>query len=271
MKMGQIIFAAVLNLLVCLSAVIVGLVLYKRYRPPDFGNHRYTRWAFWFLLARWIALTAAYCTLIALPDSDKLMLGFIDLTSVCDMAFAWILVQGDDFAPQRTLYAFVGFCLFLWGWNLEFSPSSDNWGAPSNAFSAFTMPLVAFAFLLRLRGAASSILFLMALAYSVVQLRVSAALHRSTLVVGFESVSGYLLALAIGKIVVGSMIYGLFFAPVGDYGFATTELTTAARATVKKALKKAFKVGVNLLVALLAAIIVEKFWPVISRYLPKVG
>jgi len=197
------------------------------------------------------------------------MLGFVDLASVCDMAFAWILVQGDEFSRKRTLYAFVGFCVFLAGWNLAFSPHNTNWGAASNAFSAFTTPLVAFAFLLRLRGTASFVLFLMALWYSVAQLHVSATLLTSQSVfAGLEATVDYLLGLALGKILVGGMVYGLFFAPVQDYAFATTEFTESARAAVKSAVKTTLKVGtLHLLFAILAAILITwfltSFWPAV--------
>ena len=267
----QIEFVSVLNLVVCCFAVIVGLVLYRKYRPPKFSDHGYMQWAFWFLVARWMALTVAYLTLIVSPDSNKVMLGFVDTTSVCDMAFAWILVQGDEFSSTRTLYAFGGFCAFLLCWNLGFSPQNSNWAAASNAFSAFTTPLVAFAFLLRLRGAASSILFLMALGYSIAQLHVSAALQVSQSVfTGFERVLGYLLGLALGKILVGGLGYALFFAPVEGYEIATTKITQSATDAVKSAVKKALIVGlVNLIFAILAAILVTYFWPVVHATPPR--
>src|SRR5713101_5252763 len=102
-----------LNLAVSLSAAIAGIILYLRYRPPLFNEHVFMRWAFCYLIARWVCLVLVYALALSTPQNERLFVAILDLQSVCDMGFAWLFVQGDEASPRATFIGVAGASVFL--------------------------------------------------------------------------------------------------------------------------------------------------------------
>jgi hypothetical protein len=252
-----------LNLAVSLSATVAGFILYYKYRPSLFDAHPFMRWAFWYLIARWICLILIYVLALSLPGEEKLFLATLDLQSVCEMGFAWLFVQGDEASPRRTFIGVISMAAFLWIWNFSsFAPPATTlidigprarWMTFSDAMSAFAVPALGFAFLIRYRAFVSFLLFLTSLGYSACQRLINAEvfLKSPSLAVGVKTVSLLLFMLLVGKLLLAGMTFGLFFAPVTSYS-ATMQLSPA----VKVALWVGFKRGAKWLLISLPAHVV---------------
>jgi len=261
-----------LNLLAAILAVLAGFTLYYIWRPALFGQHEFAHWAFWFLIVQWIVFVAIFIIKLRWEDYRGWLMAAVDLQSICAIGFAWTFLQGDSFSWRRTCGALALICLTLWLWNLGTNPdpgSTDisvrlRWVAPSEAVSAFAVPLVGFAFFLRYREYAFP-LFLTSLAYSACQRPIYSAtfVRVADSVQTGPDVSKYLLALAVGKLVLAGLTYALFFAPVETYPSATPPLADATATAIGKALWKATKFLVGALLIPLASglivAIVEKF------------
>lgn len=263
-----------LNLAVSLSAVIAGLVLYYRYSPPLFKQHTFIRWAFWLLIARWLCLAFIYAMLGGQATNERVFLAIVDLQSICDTGFAWLFVQGDEVSPKKSFIALLGIFLFMVAWNYVWYPTGTGvmpsigqratWVAFSDALSAFSVPMLCFAFLLRYRAFVSFLLFMVSLGYAACQrlIYANAILSTSNVASGMHTVSFYLFLLLIGKLIIGILTYSLFFAPVREFSVATTEIAPEVRAILWRSFRIGLKwfvitMPVELVLAIVAHIILK--------------
>ena len=238
-----------LNLGAAFVAAAVGVMIYYLWRPPLFDQHEFTVWAFWFLIAQWVALIAVYIIILRWSAHQGVLLVVLDFQSLCAIAFVWAFLQGDQFKWRPTLGVVVLIWIFLVLWNSLNHPGEDlnlqkrlMWLSPSEAISAFAMPLVGFVFFLRYRAYAFP-LFAFTLAYAAFQHPLySATLASSTdISQALPSVQGILLILAAGKVVIAGLTYGLFFATVQEYTSAAPKLSEATERAIRRALAKSVK------------------------------
>ena len=260
------------NLVVSVGMALLGLFLYTKRRPPLFDSHRFMTWAFWFLFSRWILLAAVYVVVIFFGEHPAVLMAVLDLQSVCDLGFAWSFIQGDELNPRRTWKPLA----ILWGvlllWNLVFRVPGHvadastfvaraKWTSASEALSVFCVPLLGFSFLLRYRIVEALVLFILSLVYTVLQqpIYISTLIHSGTMTQGVTEVPAYLFALGFGKLVLGGMTYGFFFARVDKYSVVTSDLSPQTIAAIRKATRNSAKWIINTAIVLLAAIAADLF------------
>jgi hypothetical protein len=240
------------NLATALVAVAVGLLIYYVWSPEVFQNHPFTEWAFWLLMGQWFVFVLIFIILLRFPESQGWLLAALDLQSLLTVGFSWIFLQGDDCKWRGTVGTLLVIAVSLWVWNMAWNPgpgpetagslSRLTWLAPSEALSAFAMPLLGFAFFVRYRVFAFPLLFV-SVAYATCQRPIYAVnLENATRSGGIHpDVAPILLGLAVGKLILAGLAYGLFFAPVDKYVSATPELQPTTRNAIRGALWKSVR------------------------------
>jgi hypothetical protein len=154
-------------------------------------------------------------------NPSRLVLACIDLYMIAALGIFWAYAEGDEFrwAPVLQKGAGIYGLLLLWnlvvgGQALQAPPQSMwrwGWILPSEAMSALALMLLALVFLVRYGPPAAP--------FACVALPAYAFLQRPTYTsIFFETRdSGWVLALASGKLLYGLLFYTIFFLPARDY------------------------------------------------------
>jgi len=213
--------AGTINLSCAVAVLLAGGIIYWFVRPKVFRAHPFANHAFTFWLIQWFMLIVTWAAYSSSGSHKVVILATIDLYGVATLGFFWVYLEAAHFRWAETVRNIVGVYGLLLVWNIVVGPLAMGkpagshwrwvWILPSESISALSLFLVAWVFLRRYKGPAIPL--------SCVVIPLYIFLQRPTYYSIFVGTipAGWVLALAVWKLVYGLLFYTLFFLPAQTY------------------------------------------------------
>jgi hypothetical protein len=193
-------------------------------------KRKFAQWVFWIWTAMWFVWAFGYVYTVRHPSADGSLLALFDLQTVLVVAAAWMVLEGDGLDWKDVVIPFTILFGVLVLWSLLMVPAGPAsigrrlaWVAPSETVAALSMPLMGFAFLVRYRVYGFPFL-LVTIGYGGLQIAAY-----STMFLGVQGLpeNVFFLVLAVGKLLIGALFYGLFFFSLTGYNTILPPLEAA--------------------------------------------
>ncbi len=206
--------AALVNLFCSALVLIPGAVVSCFFKPRVFDRHPHAARTFGFWLAQWFAVILVWAVYQLSHGPSPVVLACADLCVVCALGLFWSYRDADSFSWNDTARRAGGIYAGLLLWNLVFAALLPDklaiWVLPSEIGSMIACALLAWVFFKRYGPQAIPLAGVTIPIYAFLQ----APTYASVFVEGEHPDDvGWIVALAVCKLLYGLTFYTLFFSP----------------------------------------------------------